>query len=118
MVVFINEGKIRNISENENISEVIPFILIPVVIAAAAALGKIAYQKVIMNAVKECSSLKGDDKKKCVRDFKSKANYAYLVSQVLSYKKCNQTKDAKKCRNTFIKHMRKIEQKIQKDRVT
>jgi len=116
--IFINEGKIRNVADGEIISEILPVIVAAAIVAAAAALGKIAYQKVIMNAVKECSQLKGDDKKRCVRDYKTKANYAKLTALKKEMVKCNQTNNVKKCRNMFIKHMRKIEQKIQKDRVT
>ena len=116
--IFINEGKIRNVSDGEIMSEAVPFIVGVAIVAAAMALGKIAYQKVIMNAVKECASLKGDDKKRCVRDYKTKANYAKLTALKKEMIKCNQTNNVKKCRNTFLKHMRRIEQKIQKDRVT
>ena len=114
--VFINEGKIRNVSDDESISEIAPIIVAAAIIAAAAAAGKIAYQKVIMNAVHQCSSLKGDDKKRCVKDFKTKANYAKLAALKKEMVKCNQTNNVRKCRNTFIKHMRRIEKQIFKDR--
>lgn len=116
--VFINEGEIRSVSEDEIVSEVLSVIVVAAIIGAAAAAGKIAYQRVIMNAVRQCSNLKGDDKKRCVRDFKTKANYAKLAALKKEMTKCNQTNNVKKCRNAFIKQARKIEKQILKDRVT
>ncbi len=115
--VFINEGRIRNVSEDEVVSEVATFIVAAALIAAAAAAGKIAYQKVIMNAVKECSEMKGKDKKRCVREYKIKADYAKMAALKKEVVKCNQTNNVKKCRNAFIKQMKRVEKRILKNKV-
>lgn len=110
--IFINEGKIRRVSEDEIVNEVLPFVLIPALLAIAAAAGKVAYNRVVMNSVKECAELKGDDKRRCVSEYKIKANYAKLAALKKEMVKCNQAHNVKKCRDVFTKHIRKIERKI------
>lgn len=115
--IFINEGKIRKLSENEIISEAIPVIAAALVTAAAFAVGKSVYNKFYSNVAKACAGRDRDDKKRCIQDFKLKANYARLAALKKEMGKCNQTNNVKKCRNTFLKHMKKIEKQIQKDRI-
>jgi len=112
--VFITEGKIQ--SEGENISEIAP-IAVALVIGAGLAVGKVAYNRFFSDVAKACAGRKQDDKRRCIRDFKLKASYAKLTALKREMGKCNQTNNVKKCRNTFIKHMNKIEKQIQKDRV-
>jgi len=112
--VFITEGKIR--SESENISEIAP-IAAALVIGAGLAVGKAVYNKFYSDVAKACAGRKQDDKRRCIRDFKLKASYAKLTALKREMGKCNQTNNVKKCRNTFIKHMKKVEKQIQKDRV-
>ncbi len=112
--VFITEGEIR--SEAENITEYAP-IGVALVIGAGLAVGKAAYNRFFSDVAKACAGRKQDDKRRCVRDFKLKASYAKLTALKREMGKCNQTNNVKKCRNTFIKHMKKVEKQIQKDRV-
>lgn len=114
--IFINEGKIRKVSESEIVSEIAP-IAVALVAAAGLAVGKSVYNKFYSNVAKACAGRDRDDKKRCIRDFKLKANYARLSALKKEMGKCNETNNVKKCRNTFLKHMRKVEKQIQKDRV-
>ena len=117
LTIFINEGKIQKVSEAEIISEIAPIVAVPLITAAAFAVGKSVYNKFYSNVAKACAGRDRDDKKRCIRDFKLKANYARLSALKKEMGKCNETNNVKKCRNTFLKHMKKIEKQIQKDRV-
>ena len=113
--VLITEGRIRNVSEDEVVSEAI--IVPAMIIAAAVAAGKVAHAKFLSNAAKACAGKEREEKKKCMRDFKLKANYARLAALKREVSKCSQTSDRKKCRDNFIKHIEKVEDQIRKDRV-
>jgi hypothetical protein len=119
LTIFINEGKIQKVSEAEITSEIAPIAVVAVslITAAAFAVGKSVYNKFYSNVAKACAGRDRDDKKRCIRDFKLKANYARLGALKKEMGKCNETNNVKKCRNNFLKHMRKIEKQIQKDRV-
>ena len=112
--IFVTEGRISK----DNISEVNPLKYLPPVllIRGALAAGKAAYNKFFGPAVKACRGKSGDDKKRCIRDFKLKALYAKLAALRKDMGKCNQTNDANKCRNTFLKHMKLVEKQIAKER--
>lgn len=113
--VFINDGEIRKVSENEVVSEVA--IVIPaMLVAAALSVARMSYDKIFSQAAKSCADKEGDNKKRCMRDFKLKSHYAKLTALKREMGKCNQTNNAKKCREIFIKHMRKIEKQVQRDR--
>ena len=115
--VFITEGKIRNVSEDEIISE-IPVLIPAMIIASALAVARIAHDRFFSQAAKACADKDRDDRKRCMRDFKLRANYAKLTALKREMGKCNQTSDVKKCRDTFMGYMKKIEKQIQKDRIT
>ncbi len=114
--IFITEGKIRKLSEGEIISE-IPILVPAMIIGAAIAAGKAAHAKFYSNAAKVCAGKEREEKKKCMQDFRIKANYARLAALKREMGKCSQTDDLKKCRENFIRHIGKIEKQIQKDRV-
>jgi len=114
--VFINEGKIRKVYEGEVISEVGP-IAVAAIIGVAIAAGKAAHAKFFSNAAKACAGKEREEKKKCMQDFKLKANYARMAALKREMGKCSQTDDIKKCRDNFMKHIVRIEKQIRKDRV-
>ena len=113
---FIAEGKIRQVSEDEIFTEVA--IWVPaMVIAAALAAGRVAYDQFYSKASKACKGKGLKEKQRCIRDFRLKASYAKLAALKREMGKCGQTNDAKKCRESFLKHIGKVEKQIQKDRI-
>ena len=113
--IFISECSLRPISEEENISE--KYLLPAVVLASALAAGRVAYDQFLGKAAIACAQKKGDDRKKCMRDFRLKSHYAKVAALKREMGKCGQTNNVKKCRDLFIKQIRKIEKQVQKDRV-
>jgi len=114
--VLITEGRIRKISESEIILEVGP-LAVAIIIGAAIAAGKAAHARFLSAAAKTCAGKDREDKKKCIRDFRFKANYAKVAALKREIGKCSQTNDVKKCRDNFTKYIGRIEKQIRKDRV-
>ena len=117
LLVFMSEGKIRRVSEDENLSEIAPFLLIAPLVAAAVATSSVVFGRFLSQAAKSCSGKKGKEKTLCIKDYRVRANLAKLSALKREMGKCNQTNNVKKCRNMFMKHVKKIEGKIKKDRV-
>jgi poly-D-alanine transfer protein DltD len=117
LIVLVTEGEIRKVSEDENISEAV--IVVPaLLIATALSFGRIAYDKMFSQAAKMCAAKDPNNKKQCIKDFKIKSHYAKITALKREMGKCNQTNNAKKCRDMFIKHIRKIEKQVQKVRAS
>ena len=116
LLVFMSEGVIRTVSDEENLSEIVPILIAPLVIASAAAAGAV-FSRYFNQAARACSEKKGKDKTLCIKDYRVRANMARLAALKREMGKCNQTNNVKKCRNMFLRHVKRIEAKIQKDRV-
>ncbi|MHA1816068.1 MAG: hypothetical protein ACTSX1_08690 [Candidatus Heimdallarchaeaceae archaeon] len=116
LLVFMKEGQIRQVSDEENLSEIVPILIAPLVVAAAAASGAV-FSRFFSQAARACSGKKGKEKTVCVKDYRIRANRARLAALKREMGKCNQTNNVKKCRNMFLKHAKKIETQIQKDKV-
>jgi hypothetical protein len=114
LLVFMSEGVIRG---EEEISEIAPVVLIAPLVAAAVAVSSVAYGRYLGPAAKACASRKGKDRTVCIKNYRVRANMARLAALKREMSKCNQTNNMKKCRAMFMKHMKRIEGKIKKDRV-
>ena len=113
--VFINEGKICQVSESEVIQDAV---FIPaMVIAAALGVAKVAYAQFLSKAATACVGKKFVEKQKCMRDYRIKANAVKISALKREMSKCNQTNNVKKCQNIFLKHINRIEKQIQKDKI-
>ena len=113
--VFINEGKIRQVYEGEMIQDAV---FIPaLIIGAALGAAKMAYSQFLSKAAIKCKGKEHSEKQKCMRDYRIKANYVKVAALKREISKCNQTNNVKKCRDLFLKHIKKIESQIQKDKI-
>jgi len=106
---FINEGRISN----ESLSEA--FVVPAMLLVAATSAAKLAYDRVFSDAARYCSNEETREaRSQCIKNYKIRANRAKLTALRREMPKCDQTNNVKKCRETFMKHIQRIEKDMER----
>jgi len=111
---LISTGKICSESEAKEIAlrEEPVITTVAVLIASAAAVGKVAYHTVFSKASKECASVPALERPECLIMYKKRALERKMNEFDRVGSRCSQTSDPERCRTMFIKAKKKISNKI------
>ncbi len=111
LLEFIYSDDKKILKEDVELLQEIPIIYLTYKAFQAA---KIVYNYYFSKAAKSCANKTGDAKLKCIQEFKNKALKAQIAELKKFLKRCDETKNPKKCRDRINKKIKKLESKIKK----
>jgi len=85
---------------------------VAILIASAAAVGKVAYHTIFSKASKECASVPPIERPECLMMYKKRALERKMNEFDKFGSRCSETSDPERCRTMFIKAKKEISNKI------